>query len=67
MGAMGVVFPHIETRAQAVEAIRSMRYPPQRGSKIPEPAGKRGWGPGRYAFQHAMSGRSTRTVSCSRC
>src|SRR5882762_3296734 len=27
MGAMGVVFPHIETRAQAVEAIRSMRYP----------------------------------------
>jgi 4-hydroxy-2-oxoheptanedioate aldolase len=64
MGAMGVVFPHIETRAAAVEAIRSMRYPPQRGSKIPEPAGRRGWGPGRaaaawgfpvneYAFQRA--------------
>jgi 4-hydroxy-2-oxoheptanedioate aldolase len=49
MGAMGVVFPHVETRAQATEAIRSMRYPPQRGSKIPEPAGKRGWGPGRAA------------------
>jgi 4-hydroxy-2-oxoheptanedioate aldolase len=64
MGAMGVVFPHVETRAQAVEAIRSMRYPPQRGSKIPDPAGRRGWGPGRaaaywgfpvneYAFQRA--------------
>ena len=64
MGAMGVVFPHIDTRAQAIEAIRSMRYPAQRGSKIPEPAGKRGWGPGRaaaywglpvndYAFQYA--------------
>ena len=49
MGAMGVVFPHVETRAQAVEAIRSMRYPPQRGAKAPEPAGKRGWGPGRAA------------------
>jgi 4-hydroxy-2-oxoheptanedioate aldolase len=64
MGVMGVVFPHIETRAQAVEAIRAMRYPAQRGSKTPEPAGKRGWGPGRaatywglpvndYAFQRA--------------
>jgi 4-hydroxy-2-oxoheptanedioate aldolase len=64
MGAMGVVFPHIETRAQAVEAIRAMRYPPQRGAAHPEPAGKRGWGPGRaaaywgfavndYAFQRA--------------
>ena len=49
MGALGVVFPHIETRAQAIEAIRSMRYPPQRGAKAPEPAGKRGWGPGRAA------------------
>ena len=64
MGAMGVVFPHVESRAQAVEAIRSMRYPAQRGSKFPEPAGRRGWGPGRaaalwglpvneYAFQRA--------------
>ena len=64
MGAMGVVFPHVETRTQAVEAIRSMRYPPQRGAKFPQPAGRRGWGPGRaaalwgfpvneYAFQRA--------------
>jgi 4-hydroxy-2-oxoheptanedioate aldolase len=63
-GAMGIVFPRIETRAQAIEAVRSMRYPPQRGSKYPEPAGRRGWGPGRaatywglqtpdYAFKYA--------------
>jgi hypothetical protein len=44
------VFPHVETRAQAVDAIRSMRYAPQRGSKIPvEPVGRRGWNPGRAA------------------
>jgi 4-hydroxy-2-oxoheptanedioate aldolase len=49
MGAMGVVFPHIDTRAQALEAIRAMRFPPQRGARTPEPAGKRGWGPGRAA------------------
>jgi 4-hydroxy-2-oxoheptanedioate aldolase len=49
MGAMGVVFPHIDNRAQAVEAVRSMRYPPQRGARYPEPAGRRGWGPGRAA------------------
>jgi 4-hydroxy-2-oxoheptanedioate aldolase len=55
MGAMGVVFPHIENRAQAVEAIRSMRYPAQRGAKSPEPAGKRGWGPGRAAAYWGLS------------
>ena len=63
-GAFGIVFPHIETKAQALEAIRSMRYPPQRNAKYPEPAGRRGWGPGRaaaywglqvpdYAFRYA--------------
>ena len=48
-GAFGVVFPRIESRAQAIEAVRAMRYPPQRGAKYPEPAGRRGWGPGRAA------------------
>ena len=45
MGALGVVFPHIDTPEQALNAIRAMRYPPQRGSKYPNPAGVRGWGP----------------------
>ncbi len=49
MGAFGVVFPRIETAEQATSAIRAMRYPPQRGAEHPEPAGRRGWGPGRAA------------------
>jgi 4-hydroxy-2-oxoheptanedioate aldolase len=54
-GAFGVVFPRIETRAQALEAVRSMRYPPQRGARYPEPAGRRGWGPGRAAAYWGLS------------
>lgn len=49
MGALGVVFPHVDTAEQATAAIRAMRYPPQRGSRYPNPAGVRGWGPGRAA------------------
>jgi len=46
-GAYGIVFPHIENKEQAERAIRSMRYPPQRGTQYPAPAGLRGYGPGR--------------------
>lgn len=64
MGALGVVFPHVDTADQALNAIRSMRYPPQRGTRYPDPPGVRGWGPGRaatlwglntpdYAFKYA--------------
>ncbi len=49
MGAFGVVFPRIETRAQAERAVRAMRYPPQHGETGREPVGLRGWGPGRAA------------------
>jgi len=48
-GAFGIVFPHIESREQALRAIQSMRYPPQRGTKLPEPKGLRGYGPNRAA------------------
>jgi 4-hydroxy-2-oxoheptanedioate aldolase len=44
-GAFAIIFPRIENRAQALRAVRSMRYPPQRGGAYPEPAGKRGYGP----------------------
>jgi 4-hydroxy-2-oxoheptanedioate aldolase len=47
MGAFGIIFPHIESKEQAINAIRAMRYPPQRGAKHPEPFGKRGWAPQR--------------------
>jgi 4-hydroxy-2-oxoheptanedioate aldolase len=46
-GALGIIFPHIESKEQAVRAIRAMRYPPQKGALHPEPAGQRGWAPGR--------------------
>ena len=71
-GAMGIVFPRIETRAQAVEAVRAMRYPPQNGARYPEPAGRRGWGPGRAATLWGLQvpdlpmacGTSTRFSAC---
>jgi len=43
MGLMGVIFNGVDRREQAVEAIRSMRYPPQKGDTR-EPAGIRGYG-----------------------
>jgi 4-hydroxy-2-oxoheptanedioate aldolase len=47
MGAFGIIFPHIESKQEALRAISAIRYPPQRGSKHPEPVGKRGWAPQR--------------------
>jgi 4-hydroxy-2-oxoheptanedioate aldolase len=47
MGAFGLIFSHIESKEQAIKAIRAVRYPPQRGAKHPEPVGQRGWAPGR--------------------
>lgn len=44
LGAFGIMFPAIETREQALEAVRSARYPPRKGSPHPEPVGVRGNG-----------------------
>jgi len=46
-GAFGVVVPHVDTKEEAMKVVRAMRYPPMRGSKLSEPRGERGWGPGR--------------------
>jgi 4-hydroxy-2-oxoheptanedioate aldolase len=46
-GAMGVIFGHVESKEQALAAIQSMRYPPQKGAAHPTPAGKRGYAPQR--------------------
>lgn len=56
LGGFGVVFPHIETKEQALKAIRAMRYPPQRGTKYPDPPGVRGYGPGRAARYWGLAG-----------
>jgi len=44
MGLMGVIFNGVDRREQAVEAIRTMRYPPAKGEARREPVGIRGYG-----------------------
>lgn len=46
VGAMGIIVPEVETAEQAAKLVETMRYPPQRGSKYPNPVGKRGCCPG---------------------
>lgn len=46
VGAMGIIVPEVETPEQAAKLVESMRYPPQRGARYPEPVGKRGCCPG---------------------
>ena len=47
-GGLTIVFPQVDTKEQALRAVRAMRYPPQRSSKAPvNPRGIRGWAPGR--------------------
>lgn len=49
-GAFGVVFPFIETAAQAELAVRSMRYPQPVGDAQHAPVGLRGSSPGVAAW-----------------
>ena len=44
IGALAIVFPQINTKEEALRAVRSMRIPPQRGAKYPDPPGIRGAG-----------------------
>ena len=46
VGAMGIILPEVETAEQAARLVETMRYPPQRGARYPQPAGKRGCCPG---------------------
>jgi 4-hydroxy-2-oxoheptanedioate aldolase len=46
VGAFGVMFPMIENREQALNAVSSMRYPRPLDSDIREPHGVRGRSPG---------------------
>lgn len=45
-GVMGIMFPYVNTAAEAELAVRSMRYPQRRGSPDMDPPGIRGSGPG---------------------
>jgi 4-hydroxy-2-oxoheptanedioate aldolase len=42
IGLMGVIFNGVDTKEQALTAVRTMRYPPMRGSTRREPVGIRG-------------------------
>ncbi len=44
LGAFGIMYPAIETRDQAIEAVRAARYPPRKGAAHAEPVGIRGNG-----------------------
>jgi 4-hydroxy-2-oxoheptanedioate aldolase len=44
LGAFGIMYPAIETREQALAAVRAARYPPRKGFAHPEPVGLRGNG-----------------------
>lgn len=46
VGAMGVMFPYINTAEEALRAVRSVRYPQRRGAPDFEPQGFRGSGSG---------------------
>lgn len=46
IGAFGIMFPYVESGAEAERAVAAMRYPQPRGSEIAEPAGVRGASPG---------------------
>jgi 4-hydroxy-2-oxoheptanedioate aldolase len=44
IGLMGVIFNGVDSKEQALLAVRSMRYPQLKGSRHMEPAGIRGYG-----------------------
>ena len=50
VGAYGVMFPMVESRAEALNAVQSMRYPQRRGDAAMEPIGIRGSSPGNASW-----------------
>ena len=60
MGLHGFIYSGVETAEQAKLAVSYMRYPAARGSKYPEPAGKRGSGPGIAQWVWGVSGEQFR-------
>lgn len=56
MGAFGVMFPFINNREEALNAITSMRYPRPLGHPLTEPHGMRGRSPGIATWYWGISG-----------
>ena len=55
LGLMGVIFPSIETKEQALSAVGAMRYPQRKGSPYMEPRGLRGFGPSAASWFWGLS------------
>ena len=55
IGAMGVVFPRVETKAQAELAVRTHRFKPLAGARYPNPAGLRHVTPNKAARRWGLS------------
>jgi len=56
IGLHGVIFNGVDTREQALTAVKSMRYPQLKGSKYYEPNGTRGAGPANATWLWGISG-----------
>ena len=56
IGLHGVIFNGVDTREQAMIAVKSMRYPQLKGAKYYEPNGTRGAGPGNATWIWGISG-----------
>ncbi len=56
IGLMGVIFNGVDSKDQALFAVRSMRYPQLKGSPHREPAGIRGYAPGGATWVWGLSG-----------
>jgi len=55
IGLMGVIFNGVDTTAQALTAVRTMRYPPLRGAARREPVGIRGYSTAAASYAWGVS------------
>ena len=60
IGAFGIMFPYIESAAEARRAVTAMRYPQPRGSQISEPLGVRGSSPAVASWYWGVPGYTQR-------
>jgi 4-hydroxy-2-oxoheptanedioate aldolase len=55
IGLMGVIFNGVDTKDQALTAVRTMRYPPLRGAARREPVGIRGYSTAAASYAWGVS------------
>ena len=55
IGLMGVIFNGVDTKDQALTAVRTMRYPPLRGAPRREPVGIRGYSTAAASYAWGVS------------